>query len=167
MAENMCPRGAIVDCRVLPCAVVCCRLCWQAMIVRTWPSRLGCDQARPAWSARSQLIDSPRSMRDAMDLGLHACEPTDIRAQLSAMRDDARGQLAKSSLSLVGIAKTRAIRRAGTYPLPDRERELARQTNTSSLDQRIKFGEPALPLDLGWMHPARHRLVVATVRSDD
>jgi hypothetical protein len=93
-----------------------------------------------------------------MDLGLHAREPANVGLQPATTCGNPRRDLAKSPLSLVGIAKARVIGRVRTYSLPDRERELARQARASSRDDRIESGELALPLELGWIHPACHRL---------
>jgi hypothetical protein len=93
-----------------------------------------------------------------MGLRLHARKPANVGLQPATTCGNPRRDLAKTPLGLLGIASALAVGRVRAHPLPDRERELARQTKSSSLDEWIELGQPALPLELGWMHPACHRL---------
>jgi hypothetical protein len=105
-------------------------------------------------------------VRCAVDLGPDAGEPADVGAQPSTTRCDARGNLVKSSLGLLRIASPERIGRVRAYPLPDRERQLARQAMARSLDDRIEPISLALAVELGGVQPARHRATVSSLTTN-
>ncbi|HEY6178870.1 MAG TPA: hypothetical protein VIX73_30670, partial [Kofleriaceae bacterium] len=102
------------------------------------PSRLAGDQRLAPRRAVLQLLGHPAVEPLSVELDADARDLANVGDELTATRRDARSQVVEPPLRLIVIAPAGAIGRVGAYPVPERARQLARQTEASSFGERIE-----------------------------
>ena len=161
-SRQLAPRAACsirsIGARALDSLGDCAVLCHQPRCVpRPAPApQLGRHQRVSSRGRQPQLR---RPAREPVVAGLdpHPRRAADVGAQPTSAHRDARRELVEAPPGQLGVASPRGIGRVRAHPVPDRQRQLARQAMAGALDDRIEASTLALALDLGWVHPPRHR----------
>ena len=115
--------------------------------------RLERDESVAAWNGIHQLVGQ---LRAVVDLVADARAPPDVGAQPAARRD-ARRDLVKPLPRLIEILPAAGVGGVHAHAVPDRERELGRQSVARAREDRVERVANLRALDLGRMHPVRHR----------